>query len=89
MRMLSGAATRMQTPVPQEIGDGELAARVARGDSHAAADLVNRYQPAIRGFLLRLTGGTTSPTTWRRKHSCGCSATPGGTTPPTRCGPGC
>lgn len=36
--------------------DGELARLVARGDTEAGAELVNRYQASVRRFLRRLTG---------------------------------
>lgn len=36
--------------------DAELAARIAGGDRDAAEKLIERHQPMVRGFLLRLTG---------------------------------
>src|SRR5437016_5467363 len=36
--------------------DGELARLVTRGDRSAAAVLIDRHQPAVFGFLRKLTG---------------------------------
>lgn len=40
----------------EEPGDGELLARVSRGDRDAAETLINRHQACVRGFLGRLCG---------------------------------
>ena len=57
------AAMAISRPGLSEVGgpvdvrdDGELARRVAAGDTQAAAALVHRYQASVRRFLRRLTG---------------------------------
>jgi RNA polymerase sigma-70 factor, ECF subfamily len=39
--------------------DASLVERIADGDSHAVAELFDRYGQVVRGVLIRSTGGTT------------------------------